>query len=385
MNHIKAFGFNVFSNAKRRAAMIHAQNINSPIATETIQLVQIDNNQAGFLIFSPINQGPSLSNERLTRTLKLEGFAVGVFVVNDIVMTSINNISADYMNVTIFDNSDSSELIYQYSPDNEVPTDEGFLAFSFIQQVAGRDWHVVLSVSNRMIDALITNDSATFVIYEAIIASLCVLLIITLSNNHRMLLNLVKMRTNSLERSKDELKKYAFNDPLTNLLNRRMFIKQATHALSVSARANRVVAILFLDLNDFKRVNDELGHEFGDKLLIAVAESFGTSLRTSDMLARFGGDEFTILLENLANEEDAVIVANKLIDGLREPFLINSESLMASTSIGIATFPRDGKNVNDLLRAADEAMYQAKTSSKGYCCYSSIETNYNAHAYTRST
>ncbi|WP_156750262.1 EAL domain-containing protein [Vibrio mediterranei] len=365
----KAFGFNVFSNAARREAMILAQNNNYPVATEIIQLVQLETKEPGFLIFTPINDGPSLDTSVITRSFNLSGFAVGVFVVGDIVKASVNNSSAHYMDVEILDSSAGDEVIYHYfSPDNLAPS-EGAVEFSFSQQVTTREWTVVLSVSQQVLLSLTAQKSVTFLIYESVFGALSVLLIMTVFNNHKVLLRRVKSRTKELEASRDQLKHYAFNDALTNLPNRRMFIEQTNHALRLAERNRSITAVLFLDLNRFKHVNDSLGHDFGDKLLVEVSKRLSGCLRSSDVLARFGGDEFTILIENLTNIEQAIALSKKIINGLRKPIQIGRESLTISTSIGIAAYPKDGQNVDDLLRAADTAMYKAKESSVGYFCY----------------
>ncbi|MCW8344816.1 EAL domain-containing protein [Vibrio sp. ZSDZ65] len=367
----KAFGFNVFSNAARREAMIKAQNQNAPIATDIIQLVQLNKKESGFLIFSPINQGPSLSNERLTRAFNLSGFAVGVFVVGDIVTASLDNTSTHFMSVKILDMDANDDVIYHSSPSGNTTTSSA-IEFSFIQHVATRNWKVILSVSPNVLALLQTHDSVTFLVYKSAFGALSVLLIITLFSNHRVLSNQVKQRTKELEASRDQLKTFAFNDSLTGLPNRRMFIDQTTHALTLAERADKIVAILFLDLNRFKHVNDSFGHDFGDQLLTQVAHNFAGNLRSSDTLARFGGDEFTILLENLTSVDQAITISKKLIHGLRTPIIINNESLIISTSIGIATYPKDGDNVHDLIRAADTAMYKAKETSSGFFCYANI-------------
>lgn len=364
----RAFGFNVFSNGKRREAMIKAQNISRPVATETIQLIQLEAKEPGFLIFSPINQGPSLGTSILTRSFNLTGFVVGVFVVGDIVTESLENSDASYMSVKILDSSANDEVIYQYEPTRVSSLGES-VEFTFVQQVAEREWTVVVSVSQDVISLIKAESSVKFLIYESVFGALSVLLIITLFNSHANLLTQVRRRTQELEASRDTLKHFAFNDALTGLPNRRMFIKQTSHALNLATRNGSMVAILFLDLDRFKHVNDSLGHDFGDKLLIEVATRLTNSLRSSDVLARFGGDEFTIMIENLTNVEQAVVLSRKLIESLRQPILIDDESIAISTSIGVATFPKDGNHVDDLMRAADAAMYKAKELSSGCVCY----------------
>ncbi|WP_194944994.1 EAL domain-containing protein [Shewanella sp. TC10] len=366
----KAFGFNVFSNEARREAMIKAQNLNTPVATEIINLVQLKTQEPGFLIFYPINKGPSLSNDYLTQSLSLSGYAVGVFVVSDIVLGSINKYS-DYINIRIKDLDANGDEIFNNHPSEDDSTHNA-IEVSFPLHVATRNWEVILCVSHQTVSLIQANNSVNALFYESVFGTLCVLLILTLFGTHKILINQVKARTNELVKSRDELKKYAFNDPLTNLANRRKFIKETTKILNIAKAENKIVAILFLDLNRFKYVNDSLGHEFGDRLLIEVAKNFRSNLRKDDMLARFGGDEFTIMLDNILNVNEAILVSKKLINGLHTAIQIDDNSLFISTSIGIAIYPKDGSNVYDLIRAADTAMYKAKESSAGYFCYSSI-------------
>ncbi|GAL31858.1 diguanylate cyclase [Vibrio maritimus] len=364
----RAFGFNVFSNSARREAMIRAQNNNRPVATETIQLVQLETKEPGFLIFSPINPGPSLGTSTLTHSFTLSGFAVGVFVVGDIVTESLKSSSVDYMSVKILDSSANDDVIYQYTPTDTSPIDNA-IEFSFIQQVATREWTVVLSVSEDVVSLFKANRSVKSLVYESVFGALSVLLIITLFGTHTNLLAQVRRRTRELEASRDTLKHYAFNDVLTGLPNRRMFIKLTNHALNVATRNGTMVSMLFLDLNRFKHVNDSLGHDFGDKLLVEVSTRLSQNLRRSDVMARFGGDEFTIMIENVTSTDQAVVLSQKLLEVLKEPIHIGGQSITISTSIGIATFPRDGHNVDAILRAADIAMYKAKESSLGYVCF----------------
>jgi diguanylate cyclase (GGDEF)-like protein/PAS domain S-box-containing protein len=168
----------------------------------------------------------------------------------------------------------------------------------------------------------------------------------------------------------DQLQHEAFHDPLTGLANRALFADRVTHALARSARhPEDRLAVLFLDLDDFKVVNDSLGHAAGDELLSAVAERIRACLRRQDTPARLGGDEFGILVEE-TDEEAAGQVAERILAALRQPFALDSRQLFAQASIGIAlgTAARaagDGDSAEDLLRNADAAMYTAKSRGKG--------------------
>jgi len=157
----------------------------------------------------------------------------------------------------------------------------------------------------------------------------------------------------------------AHHDPLTGLPNRLMFTEHLKKSISNAARGERRLAVLFIDLDRFKEVNDTLGHAFGDKLLIEVTHRLVTRLRTGDTLARIGGDEFICILEDIKDAAEAGYTADKLIQLLVEPFQILEHELYIDASIGICIYPADGEDVDTLVRNADTAMYQAKEHGRG--------------------
>jgi diguanylate cyclase (GGDEF)-like protein len=156
----------------------------------------------------------------------------------------------------------------------------------------------------------------------------------------------------------------AFHDPLTGLTNRRRFVEAAEAALATRASSGSV-AVLFLDLDDFKTVNDTLGHAAGDALLISVAERIRGDLRLTDVAARLGGDEFGVLLTAIPNEAFAVSVAERLLARLVAPIEVAGVTVEAGASVGIAIDEPSMRTVDDLLADADVAMYQAKALGKG--------------------
>jgi diguanylate cyclase (GGDEF)-like protein/PAS domain S-box-containing protein len=165
----------------------------------------------------------------------------------------------------------------------------------------------------------------------------------------------------------ERLEHQAFHDPLTGLPNRDLFMDRLGQTLRrTRRRRNRMVALLFMDLDNFKVVNDSLGHELGDELLVAVVERLRGSLRPEDTLARFGGDEFTLLIEDVESPEDVVRVAERIMEDLREPFVIDERELFVGTSIGIAMGEVRTKSSVELLRDADMAMYRAKEGAADY-------------------
>ena len=170
----------------------------------------------------------------------------------------------------------------------------------------------------------------------------------------------------SLERAYRESRYQALHDPLTDLPNRALFLDSLEQELASAKLAGRAVAVLFVDLDNFKVINDSLGHHLGDRLLVGVSRRIRNSLRSQDSAARFGGDEFTILLANLRNAGAAVRVTERLLKTLREPFLIANHEVTVSTSVGIALGNGDTALPSDLLRNADTALYRAKATKGQY-------------------
>jgi diguanylate cyclase (GGDEF)-like protein/PAS domain S-box-containing protein len=164
--------------------------------------------------------------------------------------------------------------------------------------------------------------------------------------------------------AEEQIKHLAYHDALTGLPNRLLFKDRLTVALSHSQRDRGRLAVLFLDLDRFKIINDSLGHNIGDSLLQAVAARVASCVRESDTLARLGGDEFTLLLPTLTHQEDAAFVAQKILEAVRYPFHIEGREFFITTSIGISLFPEDGTDAATLIKNADTAMYQAKEQGR---------------------
>jgi diguanylate cyclase (GGDEF)-like protein len=161
-----------------------------------------------------------------------------------------------------------------------------------------------------------------------------------------------------------ELYHSANYDKLTNLPNRSLFYDRLTQVVGQSKRYNRKFALMFIDLDGFKSVNDTLGHDAGDELLIETAKKLIGCVRNSDTVARMGGDEFTIILSSISTPENAEIVARKIIQVLSSPFKIKGHDLQIGASIGISLYPENGDDIDTLLKKADQAMYQAKKNGK---------------------
>lgn len=180
---------------------------------------------------------------------------------------------------------------------------------------------------------------------------------------------------NEIKEKNRELEQLAYYDHLTQLYNRSSFNDLVTKAIAAANRHGHLLALLFIDLDNFKNINDRLGHDIGDLLLQQVSDRIKLSVRAEDYVARFGGDEFAVLLTEMTSSNDAGVAATKIIDAINPAFNIQNNTIQISTSIGIATFPTAGKDLTALAKFADIAMYRAKEEGRNTFQYFSEELN----------
>ena len=169
--------------------------------------------------------------------------------------------------------------------------------------------------------------------------------------------------------SRRKMEHLALHDELTGLPNRSLLLDRLEHGLARAARLQSQVVLMFIDLDNFKDVNDSLGHEVGDQLLLQLAERLSSCVREQDTVARLGGDEFTVMLED-AHPSEAEMLAARIQHSLNRPFVLRGNEVYATASIGIAFFPEDGEDLHGLMQSADTAMYRAKSRGRNNFCYS---------------
>ncbi len=187
-----------------------------------------------------------------------------------------------------------------------------------------------------------------------------------ITNDKGQVVNYSAVQTDlrELESSQEKTDYLAYHDVLTGLYNRVSFEEYLTRAIASSRRNNTIFAVFFIDLDRFKIINDTLGHDVGDEVLKTVAKRLKKTLRESDFISRWGGDEFVVILENLTSVSDTAIIASNVIESLRKPVEVDEHSLTSTASVGIALYPENGKDSSELIKHADSAMYFAKETGK---------------------
>ncbi len=217
-------------------------------------------------------------------------------------------------------------------------------------------------------------DSSSITIIFGLLVGVLVSALVAIRRQNRSIAGLLRTKSDQLEVSEGELRQLAFFDPLTGLPNRRKILDGLDHELYAAGHYGRYGALLFIDIDNFKNINDTLGHDHGDQLLIAIGERLTEHVRHSDTVARLGGDEFLVLLQSEAISEELLIrkaasIARKLLSLSEQPYQINQHKHHISISIGIAVFPGENTTPQELLKQADTALYKAKSNGKNTVCF----------------
>jgi len=236
----------------------------------------------------------------------------------------------------------------------------GELVLAAYQPIPQLGWGIVAKIDLDEIRAPYINAGIIAVILAALIVSVSAFLA----------LRSMRPFINAIVCSNERFREMAYHDTLTKLPNRLLFEEHCDQALIRARRKSTKLAVLFLDLNRFKQINDEFGHAIGDQLLLLVASRLNDGVREMDLVARLAGDEFIILMEEFTHLHDIEAVAKNLLKELSLPFDIQGYNIQLSGSVGISLFPENGNSKEDLMKSADAAMYKAKNSGEGNYVFS---------------
>ncbi len=292
-------------------------------------------------------------------------------------------VTTDFVSITIIEsNSTKTAKSYLYndstSTKNYPDVDQTFFTKNNLNILLANQYYKCIDIGDNKIKYLehLSTRGATYVCAFPIVFENKITAVINLgfkqqcelkTDDRKQVRDIADRLAVALATTERDIKLYqqAHFDALTKLPNRELFADRLSQEIIHAHREEHKVALLFIDLDRFKQVNDTLGHSIGDKLLQHTAERLNTCVRDTDTVARLGGDEFTLIISNINGPKDASIIAENAIKKLAEPLTINGHELFINSSIGISIYPDDGSSVEELLRNADAAMYRAKEKGRG--------------------
>jgi diguanylate cyclase (GGDEF)-like protein len=339
------------------ASVADSQATGLPTATRAIRLVQEAREQRGVVMYQAVFASGSTT---------LKGVVSAVFRMDDVLHAVLDPADAGRWTLCLVDT--------QASPDNrrlsgppgcaQQPITTHTWAAAWPLHFGGQRWTAHFVIGPQYLAQ--TRNWTTWVTLATGLGSVAMLgaFLMVITGLNRRTQRLVEQRTVELARSNATLAQLAHFDPLTGLSNRAHWITQAESTLREARERGESMAIMFLDLDRFKHVNDSLGHSQGDLLLQTVAQRLRVCLRARDVLARLGGDEFVVLLPKLKGRDGASVAARKIVTALSEPVVLDAHEVTVSASLGLAYYPGDGDDIETLLRHADTAMYAVKDSGR---------------------
>jgi diguanylate cyclase (GGDEF)-like protein len=354
------YGLDIWPDPVRRFAMEKARDSGMAAITSKVQLAIDTAGQAppSFIMYLPVFAPGQARDTVAQRRANLIGWVYAAFHMSDF-MASLYGKQAPGLALAIYDdvNPSPDALLYR-TPDEAQRHPTGSAAPLSAKEymvVAGHSWTLLLNTQSEFEDRF--DRSAATVIAAAgtsLSLSLALLVWFMVTGRERALRLAAEMT--------DELRHMAQHDSLTHLPNRALFSDRLNQELARARRNDGRCALMFLDLDDFKQVNDNFGHAVGDHLLREFARRLQACVRAADTVGRLGGDEFVVLMPELKESNAALALAEKIRTALHDTFLVDGHSLLVSCSLGIAIYPEDGTDEISLTKNADRAMYRAKES-----------------------
>ncbi|MFP5505517.1 MAG: putative bifunctional diguanylate cyclase/phosphodiesterase [Gammaproteobacteria bacterium] len=366
----RAMGFDSYSQGDNGNLMDRSRDTGEILATEAFVLVQDPERRLSTVIYRPVYDNGQRPTTVAERRAHLLGFVVVLLRIPDFASHSVAGIEdtgLDWMIVDATAPADRQLLHVQPSRtrtaaiDMPADGDLGEPVVSVPLRLPGREWAIRYSPAPAF-SAHFGTDRDWLVLAMGLAATAVLTFYIA-----------------ARVRRAVELERLARRDYLTGLPNRALLSERLGHALDIARRDNTQIALLFLDLDRFKHINDSLGHTVGDHMLEQLAGRLTQALRAEDTLARMGGDEFVVLMEHVQNEREAALLADRLIQTLADPVEVNGMLLYLTASIGISLFPQDAGSAEALISNADAAMYRAKAAGRNTYQFYTPELTRIAH------
>jgi diguanylate cyclase (GGDEF)-like protein len=365
-------GSDLHADPIRRAAMEQARDTGQAVNSGKVLLpLNADENkriQGGFLMFVPVYKKGAPHVTLAQRRANIIGWVYASFRMIDLMSDILGDISSE-IDIEIHDGRIVDDATMIYDPDISGVggnPDAQFKSRSLIN-IANREWTVVIR-SLYGFEIRADKAKANFVAYVGLETGLLLAILAWLLVRGRAralkAAEIINHELNERKAAEKKLKHLAHHDVLTDLPNRALFSDRLHQGLAQAKRDKSHLAVVFIDLDKFKPINDTYGHETGDVLLKEVAQRLRKCVREADTVSRIGGDEFIVLLPTVETAQDAILVAEKMLNVLEQSFEIAGYSLNISGSIGIAVYPEHGSDEKTLTHSADVAMYYAKSSGR---------------------
>jgi len=361
-------GFDPYADPQRREAMELARDVNMPSITRKLEIKASSTREPGFIMYLPLYSRDAPHDTLVARRANLVGWVSAPFRINKL-MASLYGERRQGIHIRLFDGVDLAphNLLYSSATTDEPVSD--FEQLEYIE-VAGRTWTLAIGTSAAA-GAPLSRSRARMIALAGISLSLLLALLTwVLVSGRERAFALANNMTAALRASEARYRHLAQHDTLTNLPNLPLFSDRLQQALILAKRNHQQLGVLFLDLDQFKPINDALGHHVGNLLLQAVAKRLHDCVRASDTVARIGGDEFVLLLPTINGLPEALTLARMICDQLSQPFdMADGQRLNISSSIGVAVYPEHGSDYAQLLKHADQAMYDAKRRGRNQVCW----------------
>ena len=382
----RALGFDMSTEPIRRKAMELARDTGAAALTGKVRLL-VDSetqNSASVVMFMPVYEHNTSPITIDSRRAALKGYVFAPFRVRELIDVTLGErLTEAGVDLELFESVAIAKETLLYDRDRQPQfADPNFHALFVTQQtleVGGQTWTLVMRTLPRFENSIDRTQSWLILGGGTLLSLLLLGFLYSLATQHANVHDRASQLTQDLQQSEQRFRHLAHHDPLTGLPNRTLLQDQFARALGRARRSNNNLAILFIDLDRFKTINDSLGHSAGDALLREVADRIRLTVREFDTVARMGGDEFVILLTDLAEPADAGRVAQHVLVSLAKVTIIDGHPLHVTSSIGISLFPDDGEDFDELLKHADAAMYLAKENGRNGYQFFTSEIDVLAH------
>ncbi len=372
LNNLQSMGYDLFSDPVRRAAMEQSRDTAKAVNTGKVLLPLEVGEQmevpSGFVMFLPVYKLNNAISTLEGRRANIVGWVFVPFHMTDMMDGILDELSAD-VDIEIHDGDEVANETMLYDPDGSRAYGNPNAKFRHKNrlEIGGHTWTVVISSLpgfEMRVDAKKPNLIAYVGVTIGLLSTLLAALLVRGRARALQAAEAINRELNDRIVAEERLKHLAHHDVLTDLPNRTLFSDRLKQALAQAKRGRASLALLFLDLDNFKPVNDTYGHAVGDLLLRQVAIRLLKCVRESDTVSRIGGDEFVVLLPSVETGHDAMLVAEKMLLVLSQTFELDGHDLHISGSIGIAVYPEHGSDEITLTHSADTAMYYAKSDGR---------------------